>query len=573
MSRNFFILSSALALCCLPGAGQAQTVQDPYRINPALENFTSTISEGKLVKMGSNAYMAFGYDLANFGFIVGDTGVIVVDCGWFPGRTEKAFADLRKITDKPIVALIYTHGHADHVSGCPANMTGGRDIPVYISEQFTRYRDEQVSSRIPFILRRISDQLGFMLLEVPEGNVGTGIGKGAYSGTPTYRLPNRFLKGGEKLSIAGVTLEIIGAPSDNDDDVAVWLPDSRVMFASDVVSGVGPYLATPRSESGRDPENFVRAADILLRYPIEHLIPGHGRPWRGAAEVRAGLTDIRDISQFMIDAVVRAQNAGTSLEDMLADFELPAHLADNPDLQWFYHPRDWVLRGIYSRLGGWMTDDPMQLAWLPPKDEAMRVIEAMGGVDSVMARAQKAFDAGDARWAAQLALRVHKVEPDNALATSIAARALRTVAYDSPSSSERYYTLALAGTIDGTYKRDRMRPTVDIEKIFDAVPYHNIVEVLRPRISPAETADVNRSINLAFAGEGGVTLTIRRGVMQISDGMADASLPTLTTSRAAFVEALLGTMAGKSGMTALLDAKGVDASDPMAIKTFLGYIH
>ena len=41
----------------------------------------------------------------------------VIDGGWFPATTAMAIAELRNYTDKPVVAIIYTHLHMDHYGG------------------------------------------------------------------------------------------------------------------------------------------------------------------------------------------------------------------------------------------------------------------------------------------------------------------------------------------------------------------------------------------------------------------------------------------------------------------------
>lgn len=50
-------------------------------------------------------------------FIVGDRDVIVVDAQSSPDRTRETIAALRAITTKPVMTLINTHWHDDHVVG------------------------------------------------------------------------------------------------------------------------------------------------------------------------------------------------------------------------------------------------------------------------------------------------------------------------------------------------------------------------------------------------------------------------------------------------------------------------
>ena len=97
---------------------QAQPVDAPadQRANPAVLAHQKTLVPG-LKRIGNRVYGAEFMGYSNFGFIEGDTGIIVVDAGWFPAPTANAVALLREHTTKPIIAVIYTHVHLDHHGG------------------------------------------------------------------------------------------------------------------------------------------------------------------------------------------------------------------------------------------------------------------------------------------------------------------------------------------------------------------------------------------------------------------------------------------------------------------------
>ena len=101
--------------------------------HPDLINFNKKFETPRLVKMGKRVHMAFGYDYANYGFIEGDDGIIVVDAGWHMDQTRVAWEDYRKLTNKPVKAVIYTHVHNDHVGGIRVMVPESekRRIPVY----------------------------------------------------------------------------------------------------------------------------------------------------------------------------------------------------------------------------------------------------------------------------------------------------------------------------------------------------------------------------------------------------------------------------------------------------------
>ena len=85
---------------------QAQPVTAPtdQRVNPTVLAHQQTLKPG-LQKIGARVYGAEFMGYANFGFIEGDTGIIVVDAGWFPTPTANAMKLLREYTNKPIIAV------------------------------------------------------------------------------------------------------------------------------------------------------------------------------------------------------------------------------------------------------------------------------------------------------------------------------------------------------------------------------------------------------------------------------------------------------------------------------------
>ena len=61
-------------------------------VNPELVKFQKQFIHPRLVEMGSRVKMAFGYDYANFSFIEGDDGVIMIDTGLCSNRAQHAWA-------------------------------------------------------------------------------------------------------------------------------------------------------------------------------------------------------------------------------------------------------------------------------------------------------------------------------------------------------------------------------------------------------------------------------------------------------------------------------------------------
>ncbi|HYG85392.1 MAG TPA: MBL fold metallo-hydrolase [Azospirillum sp.] len=74
--------------------------------------------------------------MANITFVVGQTGVIVVDSGASLQIGEMAIRQLRTVTDKPVVGIVNTHYHGDHWLGNHAFVEAyGMDLPRYAHPQ------------------------------------------------------------------------------------------------------------------------------------------------------------------------------------------------------------------------------------------------------------------------------------------------------------------------------------------------------------------------------------------------------------------------------------------------------
>jgi len=437
---------------------QPVTAPTDQRANPAVLAHQATLIPG-LQKLGTRVYGAEFMGFANFGFIETDNGVIVVDAGWFPTPTANAYALLREQTDKPVIAVIYTHLHMDHYGGIQSILSGdsAENIPVYgpVNWEATIAMGQSVTHKAT--LRRAFMQMGIPIPEGLEGTVGSGIG-------PSPRLESfdtltypPTIEVTEKLSVTidGVDLEIFPAEGDVPEHLWVWLPEERVLFSGDSPPhGVFPAVETARFEMGRNPNKMMASVQKTIDLDPLVVVPGHSAILSDRSEIRELMTLTRDAIQFLIDQVDRFYLTNRSVDDLLNTIDLPPSIAKHPQLQPYYHRWEWMMQQRFIKRSGFI-DDWMDYMSHNAYEEAARLVPALGGRDKVTEIAE-ANVSSDPQWAARLATYLILTDENDNKAREIRQQASIRFAQVTSSTNQRNYLLGLVAEENGDIDFKRM---------------------------------------------------------------------------------------------------------------------
>jgi glyoxylase-like metal-dependent hydrolase (beta-lactamase superfamily II) len=243
-----------------------------------------------------------GWGQTNTGLVIADGASLVVDTVWDAGWAERVSAAMAPlVAAAPITEAVNTHADADHWWG------NARLPPATRITTSERARGQMRTDPSPARMRamgRLARLAGLLpgRLGALGGYTNRVLGGARFPAGP-LRLPDQVFTDQLRVDLAGrgVQLREVG-PAHTRGDVIVYLADSGIVFAGDIVfAGSTPILW--HGPLG----NWIEALELLLHVDPELIVPGHG-PLAGAAEVRA----LRDYWQWVSVSGRAGYDAGRS---------------------------------------------------------------------------------------------------------------------------------------------------------------------------------------------------------------------------------------------------------------------
>jgi alkyl sulfatase BDS1-like metallo-beta-lactamase superfamily hydrolase len=297
-----------------------------YDVVPAINpdrKAHGAIFERKIHKVGDHVYSAIGWSSCNTIIVVGNDGVILVDTGTDPQSAQEVALEFRKITDKPVRAVVYSCFHVDHISGVKGHVSeedvqAGR-VVIIAHETLLANVIKQGRTIAPILGIRTAHNFGGFLTGADIEGMNNGTGPfGRVGVKASFIAPTKTFATTLDLTIAGVAMNLVHVPSVAADEIAVFLPQSRILLSSEVIPAQHfPALHALRGEAFRDPVAWYRSIDALRRFNATALVPAHGLPVIGVEYVEEVLRNYRDAIQFVHDQTVRQMNKGLTPDELV----------------------------------------------------------------------------------------------------------------------------------------------------------------------------------------------------------------------------------------------------------------
>lgn len=394
-------------------------------------------------QVADNIYVFHGYSTSVFSIIIGADGYVLIDTGASLYGAEQALAEIKQITSKPLKGIILTHSHPDHLGGAEAFLAVSEpDLPIWGTANFgaenAAFKGLEKISAL-----RATRQFG-RIIPTEQYTHNMMVPRMGHDAKPgKFVRPNHIMDAPlVELNIAGLTLELHVAPGETSDQLIVWVPASRTLFAGDNIYRSFPNLYPVRGAGFRDVAQWAASVRHLLDFKPTAVVMGHTEPAMGD-EIVEMLDCYSRAIQYIFDETVKGMDAGLTPDELAVSIQLPEELRNKPYLAEYYGCVPWAIRSIFSGLLGWFDGNPTNLMPLPLKDEAERMAKLAGGREKLIENAQNALKDSDYSWAAQLADYALRLQ-DESVARLIKADALEALSKIILPISGKNYLLACA---------------------------------------------------------------------------------------------------------------------------------
>jgi glyoxylase-like metal-dependent hydrolase (beta-lactamase superfamily II) len=183
-------------------------------------------------------------DAVNLGLVVGARGALLVDTGSSPQQGREVRASVAAVTDLPLVGVVVTHGHRDHLFGLAA------------FDDLDSVGHESLRAR----LDRPDTAAEAAALGVPVEEL---------------RVPRREIAVAATVDLGDRRVEVVHLGGGHTEgDLVVVVPDADLLFVGDLVESVGP----PWFGADSLPHAWPATLDgvIGLMTGTTRAVPGHG---------------------------------------------------------------------------------------------------------------------------------------------------------------------------------------------------------------------------------------------------------------------------------------------------------
>jgi alkyl sulfatase BDS1-like metallo-beta-lactamase superfamily hydrolase len=369
------------------------------------------------VRVNDAIFLAYGF--GNTFLVTTAAGNVVIDTSSVV-RAARAKELLQRENAGPIKYIVLTHAHGDHTGGVP--LWKAADTQVIAQKEhyeFVNYQQRLAG----FFAERNAAQFNFQRPPTGPwaGNFGAKI-------EATVQFDDRY-----EFTLGDTKFEVMSTPGETPDHLTVWIPKYRAAFVGDNYYESFPNMYTLRGTKPRWALDYIASLDKVLALKPELLLPSHGEPVRGNAEITRRLSQYRDAIAYVHDAVVRGMNEGKDVFALMHEIKLPPELVVGEG----YGNLIWSIRGIYEGYAGFFDMQPATMYDVPLSAVFPDLAKLSGGAGAVAKLAAEHTAAGRYVEALHLTEVALATDPQLRPALETRLKALEGLKAKSKNSNER----------------------------------------------------------------------------------------------------------------------------------------
>jgi cyclase len=229
-------------------------------------------------KIIDNVYVESERSVCNNSYVVTKDGVVVIDTPMVPANARAVAAEMAKYG--PVRYLVNTEPHGDHISGnC---YFGG----ICIGHEGTRQA---------ILAAKIEDMQGMLKMWSPDTKLD-----------PDFKYRPSDITFSEKLTfyLGGNTFQLIHMPGHSPHQLAVYVPEKKIVFTSDNVVRGMPFFRQAV------PDRWLKSLKQLEKLDVDMVVPGHGEPGP-----KSYIKEMEQTVQRWLDTVAAAIDKGMSVKE------------------------------------------------------------------------------------------------------------------------------------------------------------------------------------------------------------------------------------------------------------------
>ncbi len=505
------------------------------------------------IQVAPGIYALAGWGIAASYAIDAPGGWIVIDTG----DNNQAASEMRKMLEQAVgrrikvAAILFTHWH--YTNGTAAWLDAGTQ--TWGHERLDANRSIE-SGLSPF--RGVAESRAIAQFGILHPTTGPDAFPSVLGFTPeklfgetSYQPPKNLFPDGKVVRhvIAGETVEVAPMRTDSTDSVAFWFPQRKLLITNFTVTPFIFNIFTLRGGRHRDPMIMVNDARWLEGKNAELLLDIQNAPIKGRTAVQQALERSIDQVQQIHDQTIRLISQGLDARQATETITMSPALRNNAEL---YGQVESHVRAVWNNQRGWFGSDVYDINPLGEKDEAARLISAMGGAPAVRDAAAKAAAAGGIdnwRWTLKLTSLLLTLDPADAAARATRATAARALGQRTTAANARGFYITEALQMENRLLAQGQPVTIDLlrrlqgtpskEQLTEAPPAE-VLDYLRFMVDPAKAGDKRVDFTLAVAGDPAIRrVLLRNGVLVI--GPASKAGPVhVTATRAQLADFVLG---------------------------------